>query len=309
VRAGYGCNSTWWADRATIAEIHDSALLPGLFAAFYKAHTSWVLDPSLRWLRRVGGVVFMEAIDYRCLGAAFLHEDGLIVEVDGRSPTGRQRYLCDPKGVVSHPVEHEVLTERDVRLLATAASDVRTGLGHTGVTEIEFGIGNDHRLWLVQTRQYAGPSREPTGPAARTGIFHSVGTITGQIRDLRKAGRDRVTVDQVSAALAENAILLLQRESDRSFDLFALVWSLSTALAESGRTRALLVEDTGELLHGAGFRNHLMRALMENYPAVFAGQVAGGFPGVDAERVRIRSDGSLLSIGPDQDHLSGRRTP
>ena len=62
VRAGYGCNSTHWAGRTKIAEIHDSPVMPGLFASFYKAHTSWVLDPSLRWHRRVGGVVFLTVV-------------------------------------------------------------------------------------------------------------------------------------------------------------------------------------------------------------------------------------------------------
>lgn len=296
-----GCNTTRMADRVQVRALADGPRVPELLAQFYKAFTTWSLDPAAVWSRRRGAVVLMEAVPFRALGAACLSGDTLAVEADGKYPYARQRYVCDPHGVPRHPVRHEVLGSRDLKGLSRACWDLLRDRPLDGdLVEVEFGIGLDDRLHVVQERRFAG------GAGRRPGAFHSIAAADGVLSDLRRAPRTRDSLYQ--AVRGGDRVLVLSREAPDRFDCFAFAWAHAAAGGGPVPVRGLLVQDTGPIAYGAGFRNHLTRGLTERYPGLFLGQLPGDRPAPGhheasvprpGERVRLSSDGALLKIEPE----------
>lgn len=293
-----GCNATRMADVAQAQALASGLLLPEVLAQFYKAFATWSLDPDLVWTRRRGAVVLMEAVPFRALGAACLSADAFVVEADGKFPYARQRYICDPDGEPRHPARHDVLSSHHLKALSRACWDLLRGRPPgEDLLEMEFGIGLDDRLHVVQERRFSH------GVGRRPGAFHSVGNADGVLDDLRRAPRTRASLDR--AVRGDDRIPILSREASDRIDCFAFAWAHAAAGIPLP-ARGLLVEDTGPIAYGAGFRNHLTRALMERHPDTFLGQLPSGWSAADQDadlvrtgkRVRLSSDGAVLQIDP-----------
>lgn len=274
---GCGCNSTRLAEGADLTL---SPLVPELLASFMKAYTTWSLDPMLQWSERTGGLIVMTAHPFKALGAAWMDGEQLVVEADGKYPPRRERYHCDPNGAATGAMTGRSLTEEDLKALALACQEIRHWYDDQGLVEVEFGFGlDDSQLYLVQARCWAGE---------RSGPFHTIGRAQGRLRDLHDVARN--TCSQLGQS---DDVLVLPRESSAGLDCFTLVWSGTL-------TGSLLIEDTGAIAHGAGFRNHLARRLMERHPELFIGQLPSGWrPGPDGAGARLYSDGTHLSVELD----------
>ena len=283
-----GCNASWMIDRQQAAALADGPLIPDLVSLFYKAYTTWSLDPAAAWTDRAGAVVVMDAVPFRCLGAVCLGAGMLSVEADGKYPYRRRRYLCDPDGEPTRAVPHDVLSPRDLKALARACWDVLRGRQPAeDLIEVEFGFGLDDRLYVVQERTFTAVA------GRRPGAFHTVGAAAGGVRDVRGAARTPDALDRA----AEPRIVALRREAPDEFDCFAFAWACAEDPARKSGVTAVLAEDTGRIAYGAGFRNHLTRSLMERDPDLFVGQIATAADDLP-HRARLHSDGSNLDITP-----------
>ncbi|MFF4505677.1 hypothetical protein [Streptomyces sp. NPDC001401] len=281
---GYGINATALLDADQASAFPYTPAVPELIAALYKAYTTWDSDDGHSWRNREAGIVFMEAVPFSCIGAAYVEADKLTVEVDVKRPPRRIQRVLDPHLVGDH---------RDVpglvpygKLLRACREIWKYRCGTTGVVEVEFGVGLDGELFVVQARELAG---------SMAGAFHSVGEVTGRVLDLRQIPRGPDAAREVLSDV-HGQVLLVRRCARRTLDAFALAWLWKSGTQRSNRPAAVVLEDPGNPGTGPGFRNHLAHAFMARRTVPFLAQVAHDQWPDGMEEVMLRSDGSTLDV-------------
>ncbi|MDF3139850.1 MULTISPECIES: hypothetical protein [unclassified Streptomyces] len=293
---GYGINSTVLLDRDQAMAIHRTRVLPDLLAGLYKAYTTWDSWDRHPWTAREAGIVFMDAVPFTCLGAAYVEVGRVTVEVDAKRPPERHQLVLDRRAPED---DHGVLGRRRRDRLLRACHDIwETRDTGSGLVEVEFGFGAEDELFIVQTRQL---------PGDRAGAFHSIGEVTGQVCDLRNLPREPGAVHEALSHVGPHSILVLRRNDPHWFDAFALAW-ISRLYALPSPPAAVVLEDRGIVGRDPGFRNHLAHALMTQRSAPFVAQVTPGQWPSGAKEVTMTSDGSLLDIRARSTQMMGPST-